>query len=540
MDSHMNIHSSIIQVLASAHAQPFLLILLFFFLSKIVFPFIFVSSNFRGFRHGTFASACYVVCIIVICRYIPLDPDEIENLHCSWLVSQGLLPFQDFWQHHLPALWIILSPITRFFASGSILVEAARLSCTFLALLSTYLSWKICQNIHQTPQLSPSAFLGLWALMLIPFQWSYLRPDLIVAPLILSGLSLLIKAPSNSVRNRFLSGLLFGISLSFTPKILLLVCGAVIADMLSTPMGGSWTTLQKAFGTSTGIFCGLAPLSYWLVSHNLMFSCFHDVFLFNRKFQSSYLPGGYLPTFVIIYTIILWWRYRSPLFQRQRQINILAASIFGGSLLILTMPHQGLYHFQLISVLVVILLLPVTRDVIQQFLAGKRYQTLALLSIFLFLPSHYYLRISSNGSFRDNLKQLDTLHNFSQKGPVSLIYPFHPILTRNATGFVHIWFWKFLEIPSLHEDLKRPLGNFLDQLQSSMPVLITSRNIYSDLSPSTNPDVIRKILAEHFFNTGFIDDMEKDRLQAFLDHHYRLARIANDWIWLRNDIPESF
>ena len=39
-----------------------------------------------------------------------IDHDGVAHLHLSWLISQGLIPYRDFWQHHPPFLGIILAP----------------------------------------------------------------------------------------------------------------------------------------------------------------------------------------------------------------------------------------------------------------------------------------------------------------------------------------------------------------------------------------------------------------------------------------------
>ena len=41
------------------------------------------------------------------------DHDEVEHASAAWQMSQGLLPYNDFFQHHSPVLWIILSPLFK-------------------------------------------------------------------------------------------------------------------------------------------------------------------------------------------------------------------------------------------------------------------------------------------------------------------------------------------------------------------------------------------------------------------------------------------
>ena len=37
--------------------------------------------------------------------------DNVEHLHSTWLISQGKIPYKDFFQHHNPLLWFVFSPL---------------------------------------------------------------------------------------------------------------------------------------------------------------------------------------------------------------------------------------------------------------------------------------------------------------------------------------------------------------------------------------------------------------------------------------------
>ena len=50
--------------------------------------------------------------------------DEFEHLHASWLVSEGLFPYRDFFEHHHPLIWYIFAPIVSFFYNDVIVIFA--------------------------------------------------------------------------------------------------------------------------------------------------------------------------------------------------------------------------------------------------------------------------------------------------------------------------------------------------------------------------------------------------------------------------------
>ena len=51
-------------------------------------------------------------------RGLPVAVDEVEFFRATKWVGQGLVPFRDFWEHHLPLQWIIFAPLARLFANG--------------------------------------------------------------------------------------------------------------------------------------------------------------------------------------------------------------------------------------------------------------------------------------------------------------------------------------------------------------------------------------------------------------------------------------
>lgn len=70
-----------------------------------------------------------IVMVLIFCRLAfvwvkPLANDEIEHLHSAWLVSKGLVPFRDFFQHHPPFFWWVLALPLFFFKHISVFAYA--------------------------------------------------------------------------------------------------------------------------------------------------------------------------------------------------------------------------------------------------------------------------------------------------------------------------------------------------------------------------------------------------------------------------------
>src|SRR3954470_12562395 len=39
------------------------------------------------------------------------DIDELEHAHAAWSVGSGSVPYRDFFEHHGPALYLLLAPV---------------------------------------------------------------------------------------------------------------------------------------------------------------------------------------------------------------------------------------------------------------------------------------------------------------------------------------------------------------------------------------------------------------------------------------------
>ncbi len=52
--------------------------------------------------------------------------DTIEHIHSSWLVSEGKLPYKDFFQHHNLLLWFLFAPVTKIFYQNPIIFSMAK------------------------------------------------------------------------------------------------------------------------------------------------------------------------------------------------------------------------------------------------------------------------------------------------------------------------------------------------------------------------------------------------------------------------------
>jgi hypothetical protein len=161
------------------------------------------------------------------------DPDELQHVHAAWAVHDGLVPFRDFFEHHMPGVQFMLAPmlgrfhvedtaddaISFLFAARTLMWIFAGLVVAFTVLLGTlyggaavgWLSGGLLTTsivfTNRTLEIRPDTpGLALW-----------------VASLIFAAMAVQPGAHGDR-RSRYLfgaSGFFFGCALGFNQKLLL-------------------------------------------------------------------------------------------------------------------------------------------------------------------------------------------------------------------------------------------------------------------------------------------------------------------------------
>lgn len=70
-----------------------------------------------------FPPAAFVLALLpalLLLPSAPFNPDEVESFRATRWVAEGLVPFRDFWEHHLPLHWFLLSPFAPLTGSASV------------------------------------------------------------------------------------------------------------------------------------------------------------------------------------------------------------------------------------------------------------------------------------------------------------------------------------------------------------------------------------------------------------------------------------
>jgi len=156
--------------------------------------------------------------------------DESEHLHCAWLISQGLIPFEDFWQHHSPLLWVLLAPLIGLLKPTAAVFGYSKVFCCIIFILSSWLGWKIAKSIW-----GDKANLLLYVLLISSIfmegEYFLLRPDLLMVVFLLMGVRFSLMCLEGGRLSFFCAGISFSLAFSFICKqyfLILLPLGVLV------------------------------------------------------------------------------------------------------------------------------------------------------------------------------------------------------------------------------------------------------------------------------------------------------------------------
>jgi hypothetical protein len=76
-----------------------------------------------------------------------IDPDESQHLHVAWLVTQGHVPYRDFWEHHLPFFHYAMAPLTAWLPDRPEVYFAARAVMVVMTAASVGVTWRLARRL---------------------------------------------------------------------------------------------------------------------------------------------------------------------------------------------------------------------------------------------------------------------------------------------------------------------------------------------------------------------------------------------------------
>ncbi|MBR1600371.1 MAG: glycosyltransferase family 39 protein [Alphaproteobacteria bacterium] len=164
--------------------------------------------------------------------------DITEHLNATYLVSIGEVPYKDFFEHHNPLMWYILSPFISMFNRSIIIFEFSSLLALMTNILSLYIMYRINADFLYDKK---TAVLGCVFGFAIPLLWedvATLRPDIFMIATALLGIyNIFLYLKNHKLKNLVISYLCMSFSFLFLQKIVSLLFGFALANL--------WLIYQK-------------------------------------------------------------------------------------------------------------------------------------------------------------------------------------------------------------------------------------------------------------------------------------------------------
>ncbi len=241
----------------------------------------------RARRLEQLALLALIVLLAVHAVVRGFNRDEFEHVHSAWYLAQGCLPYQEFFQHHHPLLWLLIVPVLRLLGDGPDVLVAVRLLMLGFALGIVVLAWSIAHEVGVRPPGCRLAALLLVSQIIFFEKSIEIRPDVPALCIGLVGVACWL----NGVRRGrwwmlVAAGLSLGVSFLVIQKIALVVLGAAIVILAGWRGSGiTWRHLAVAAASAV---VPVAAFGGWVVVHGLWQAYFVSNWLANLGAARAY------------------------------------------------------------------------------------------------------------------------------------------------------------------------------------------------------------------------------------------------------------
>ena len=458
-----------------------------------------------------------VVCLWAV--YPKVYHDEATHLHLSWLISQGLVPYKDFWYHHSPLLWLLAAPVLKLASHSVVVFSLSRIFALLLFLLNAWLGWQIAKKIWRKDANLPMYILVLSS-VIIPAQYLLFRPDIFMIFFLLAGIYICLEIPEERVLPSFFAGIAFALAASFLVKQYLLILLPVITVFL----GNRSRRVIKLSLYFLGLGIGIVPLLSYLVSNHILREYVYWVFYFNSKIVSFLM---FFPLVILVLgawgAVILFRRFRNSAETKALIISIGFCLSTLSSLTSTAYAHRGYYlAFWFFICAITACGCPVMAVLGRAPSVMKRSLFVAVFCSILVMPNIDLLRSSWSDDFRLDKETVSKLQKYCAGETCFCVMPVHPVFARDATRFFTYSQYLFTDdFAIVKNDINR--FDIIAQIIASRPAVITcvyqNRDLFLDL-----------------FEKGLISASGYGKFISFIKQGYTQSQVGSGIFYIRNDL----
>jgi hypothetical protein len=447
-----------------------------------------------------------------------LNHDDVAFLHFSWLISQGLVPFRDFWDHHSPFLAVVLSPFMKIAPQSPAIYDIARIMSGCMFVINASLGWFISRQVWQD-RARLSVYLLVVSSAGIMAHYLLLRPDLFMIFFMLAGISGSLEISRKGAVSCFLAGVAFGLAMSFVPKQYLLVFLPAIAIFSGEQHGRA----GKLTAYCVGICAGIVPLLSYLAGAGILQDFLSWVIVFNAQ---ALQVSVHIP--LVLLAAGIWGA--SALMRRNRASRDMRAVVITYAFILSTISslttmtdQEGLYYLALWYFICAI---AASGAGIPQLLGRvpslwKRSLIAGLVFGALLSPNCMLVWKYRDANYAKGKKAMAELMKYTRQDQCVLVLPNHPVFARDATRLYSGWQFYFTTMfPVVRADAMK--GGIARCIMDSSPAVVICR--YN-----------KKDFVLELYQRKLITSTEYKTLIGFLTTHYKQKQISDQVYYIRND-----
>jgi len=292
-----------------------------------------------GVVAAIFGAAAVAALRMMLLLHFRIDSDETQHLHVVWGWSQGLLPYRDFFDNHMPLFHILCVPLLRLAGERPETLLLVRFAMLPLFAAMVLLTYRITASIYSKRAAVWATAIGCLAPQFFLSSIEF-RTDILWATSWLAAVAILVCGPLTS-RRFALAGLALGIAAATSAKTSMLVVSLAVAAVVTLVVTREQPVSSSRIVKSALIFAAatLAPVA--AIAVYFFRRGIWDAFVactLRHNLVSSEHPARllYLPVSIAIITAVTRRiaRLDGSIEERRRRLFVsLAASVYGAVLI---------------------------------------------------------------------------------------------------------------------------------------------------------------------------------------------------------------
>lgn len=471
---------------------------------------------------------------------VGVDHDEVEHAHASFRILMGEIPYRDFYQNHWPTYWLLVTQFVKAFPFSVKVILAGRAFNLLVLAGVWYLGLRLLRQIPGgLSRFSILIYTAGLIFIAVPMQAYVARPDPLMVLIGTAGLCLVPMNSALHYRRAFGLGVLFGLSISVSTKILpfaLIVPTLIVVQSFreKTLKSQAGKFLAKLTSYGLGVFVGLLPVAIWIFQTGLMQAFFGDVFVLNAATAKPwYRSFDFLS--LTIYTpsilgLLAWyWARWSRNDRDENGFLIVAFSFASGLALAFLARHSSVYNLQMMMVPLAVTFAALS-NVLWVRIQELGYRLLAIAAILAFPVTQASTYMALIGTeMKTPIEEMQAIIDLAEPGlkTCTAFSPTHPVFCQSVSRLSNNWDLFFLETIEDPRQLQRFHEIWSEGIQNTIEL---------------QPDLILRRREDDFWekavSLGVIDQGDLDKLDG-IQHGYNIVMIGDNEFWVKKTADRS-